>query len=119
MYRIEIDTSTDRHFDHTAPTGDDAIAVLHQHLTKHLADGSVAWTITSPYSAEHLGRITLNGNTPDQSALFIHHCLYGAHSVQASLAHEAYQRQQLSDPSCSLTPSTATADTEDADEPAG
>src|SRR6478736_2455040 len=105
MYRLSVDTSTGQHYRATTDTGDETLEILRDHLTRHLIAGPVSWTITSPWGAEHLGRINLNGNTHNIDH-YLADALYGHDSIQDSLAMEFYQHHQLSETADSMTTST-------------
>lgn len=104
MYRLSVDTSTGQHYQATTNTGDETLEILRNHLTRHLVAGPVSWAITSPWGAEHLGRINLNGNTHGIDT-YLADALYGHDSIQDALAREFYHQHQLSETSDSMTTS--------------
>jgi hypothetical protein len=98
MYRLSVDTNTGQHHQAATDTGDETLKILRDHLTRHLVAGPVSWAITSPWGAEHLGRINLNGNTHDIDN-YLSDALYGHDSIQDGLAREFYQQHQPSETS--------------------
>ncbi len=105
MYRLNVDTSTGEHHQATTGTGDQTLEILRIHLARHLPAGPVSWTITSPWGAQHLGRINLNDNTDDVEN-YLADALYGQDSIQDGLAREFYHHHQPSETSDSMTTST-------------
>jgi hypothetical protein len=105
MYRLSVDTSTGQHYQATTDTGDETLEILRDHLTRHLLAGPVNWSVTSPWGAQHLGRINLNGNTHDVDN-YLADALYGQDSIQDGLAREFYHQHQPSETSDSMPTST-------------
>jgi len=93
MYQLTVDTSTGQHHQAAVGTGDETLEVLREHLARHLPAGPVSWAITSPWGAQHLGRINLNGNTGDIDD-YLARVLCGEYSIRESLAREFYQQHQ-------------------------
>jgi hypothetical protein len=95
MYELSVATGAGQHHQATADTGDETLEVLRDHLTRHLPAGPVSWTITSPWGAQHLGMINLNGNTGAVDD-YLTRTLRGEYSIRESLAREFYHQHQLS-----------------------